>query len=109
MAFNYEQLFHDLTEQIVQVSPKTAYALEYLKAECGAQAAYYAVFIFICLEAQRETVYTHPTVTSLTSEHLRSFTFFEFTQENPRALALFEQALQCYKHDLLNGQNGAGD
>ena len=58
MATNYDNPFRELIEDLRRTCPLAAAALEDLREQCSAQTAYYAVFVFVCLEAMRES---HPT------------------------------------------------
>lgn len=100
MASSYDQLFQELVDQIRDVSLQTAELLHELRDKCSPRTAYYATFIFICLEAQRETNPELHRSDEIDVENLRSFTFFEAAKDQPDAQMLFEAALACYKHDI---------
>jgi hypothetical protein len=103
MSTNYDLLFQELCAQIRDASAKTADVLNQLRQQCCAQTAYYAAFIFICLEAQRETNPELHRSAEIDAENLRSFSFFEAAKDQPQALGLFNAALECYKRDLSQG------
>ena len=109
MASNYDLLFQELSEQIREVSPQTAEVLYQLRQECGAKIGYYATFIFICLEAQRETNPELQNGSEIDVENLRSFTFFEAAKDEPLALGLFNAALECYRRVLSQRNEPADD
>lgn len=99
MSNSYEHPFHDLNDEIRQFSPQSALTLETLKTQCGTQAAYYAAFILICLQAKAEQSPSENLLV-VNSEDLQAFTFFEFCRHDPLALSLFDEVLAHYQNDL---------
>lgn len=75
-----------------------------MRAECGQQAAYYAAFILICLQATTEYSYNKP-LGEFTSADFGDFAFFEIAKEDERALALFEDVLRVYQSDRVTAQS----
>lgn len=99
MTSSYERPFHDLNDEIREFSLESAVTLEILKAQCGTQAAYYAAFILICLQAKAEQS-DAASLLQMSSEDLQAFTFFEFCRNDGLALELFEEVLAHYQEDL---------
>lgn len=99
MTSGYERPFHDLNNEIRQFSPLSAVTLETLKAQCGTQAAYYAAFILICLQAKAEQSDAE-SLLQMHSEDLQAFTFFEYCRDDSLALDLFDEVLAHYQNDL---------
>ncbi len=97
---NYDTPFRDLNEQIREFSPHSAHLLNHMQAQCGARAAYYAAFILICLQAKSEES-NYPVINDLDQRNLEAFTFFDYCREDPVALQLFNDVLDCYRADLL--------
>ena len=101
MSSGYEHPFHDLNDEIRQLSPQSAVTLETLKEQCGTQAAYYAAFILICLQAKAEQSNADArTLLEMTSADVQAFTFFEFCRDDALALRLFDEVLLHYLYDL---------
>ncbi len=92
MTSGYEHPFHDLNDEIRQFSPQSAVTLEILRTQCGTQAAYYAAFILICLQAKAEQASAESQLETR-SEDLQAFTFFEFCRDDSLALDLHADQL----------------
>jgi hypothetical protein len=99
MATGYDTPYRDLNEQISEFSPRSANLLNELQYHCGSQVAYYAAFILICLQAKAEES-GYPIMRDLDQRNLEAFTFFEYCKDNPIALTLFNEILDCYRSDL---------
>jgi len=100
MAGYYEVAFRDLREQIAVYSPKTARILESIQSEGGAQAAYYAAFVIVCIYA-RSKVDGYRSLSTLSEIEVKDFTFFQYVSGNTQALNLFSNALQTFKTEQL--------
>lgn len=92
----YEFSFDELRLEISQYSPSAARILEQIKASCGAQTAYYAAFVIVCLKAQQDLP-TSKSLHTLTSADLKDFTFFEVARDDQRAINLFDEVLHSYR------------
>nr|AUN37609.1 hypothetical protein [uncultured bacterium] len=69
-----------------------------MDAELGARAAFYAAFVIVCLEARGHQS-SFGVITNLTTGDLNNFTYFEYTKENPRGMASFDEVLVSYQAD----------
>ena len=98
MADTYEAQFHSLLEDIRPVSPQAAEKLLQLQALLGSQAAFYAAFVIVCLEARGQQT-NFRTVTHLQTDELTNFTYFEYTKGNPQAESGFAEVLASYQAD----------
>jgi hypothetical protein len=92
----YAFSFDELRLEISQYSPSAARILEQIKGSCGAQTAYYAAFVIICIKAQQELPIPKP-LNTLTSADLKDYTFFEVAKDNQMANSLFDEALRSYR------------
>ena len=99
MADSYEAQFQLLLEEIRPISPQAAEQLVQMNAELGARAAFYAAFVIVCLEARGKQSNYH-SISNLTTGDLDNFTYFEYTKENPQAMASFTQVLTSYQADF---------
>ena len=98
MNSQYDFAFEELRAEISQYSPSAVQMLDQLKDGCGAQTAYYAAYVIICVKAHQELPTPKP-LDSITSSDLKDFTFFEVAKDNQAALELFDQALVSYRAD----------
>ena len=98
MRQNYEVPFTDLRLQISQYSPGSIPLLEQMKSEFGAQIAYYAAFVLVCVRARQENTTTQSIYTPKAND-LKEFTFFTVTKDYPAALALFDDLLVGFNHE----------
>src|SRR5258708_1957881 len=98
MSQNYEHPFDELRNQIIEYSLSSIPLLDQLKADCGAQIAYFAAFVIVCVKAKQDA----PNLSKKydpAPDDLKDFTFFTLAQDTPVALALFDRLLLCYKRD----------
>ena len=98
MSSQYDFAFEELRAEISQYSPSAVQMLDQLKDGSGAQTAYYAAYVIICIKAQQDLP-TPKSIDGMTSNDLKDFTFFEVAQDNQAALELFDQALVSYRTD----------
>ena len=90
--------FEYLLSQINSYSHRSCTILQLMCDECGAETAYYAAFVLVCLEASVNETPTKP-LGSYRAEDFQDFTFFEKAQGDDRALALFDDLLRTYQAD----------
>lgn len=90
----------NLIDQVRAYSPNSTLLLFQMREECGKQAAYYAAFILIWLQATTESEYNKP-LNEYTSADFEDFAFFEVTKDNEHALALFDRLLRTYQQDQM--------
>ena len=102
MAEQYNSAFNELHDQIIIYSPKAARILDFILAEAGAQAAYYAAFVLVCIHA-REEASTYKVTDDLNLGQVQNFTFFEYTKGDAKALSLFSEMLNTYKSEQQAG------
>jgi hypothetical protein len=98
MEHNYESPFRDLRVQIRDYSPGSIPSLDRIESECGSKIAYYAAFVLVCVHAkqkQAKSAISH----APSADDLKDFTFFTVAQDNPAALALFDELLVNFNHE----------
>jgi hypothetical protein len=98
MSEYHERAFIELRVEISQYSPSAARILEQIQEACGAQTAYYAAFVIVCIKAQQSLPVAKP-LDTVTSADLKDFTFFEAAKDNQAAVDLFDQCLVGYRTD----------
>jgi hypothetical protein len=98
MAEHYDSAFRELRDQIVDYSPKAARFLEFIHAEAGAQAGYYAAFVLICMHARQE-LSSYRMTGDLKLDEVQNFTFFEHNKDDQEALSLFSEMLNIYNSE----------
>ncbi len=98
MADSYESQFQLLLEEIRPLSPRAAEKLMQIDSLLGARAAFYAAFVIVCLEARgRQSNYR--VISTQTTGDLNNFTYFEYTKDDPQAVAEFREVLAYYQAD----------
>lgn len=105
MAESYVLPFQNLLDQIATYSPRSATVLQNMQEQFCVKTAYYAAFILVCLRAESEIASSKP-LEEVTTADLRSFAFFDYAKDNPPALALFNELLDCYKAEQLATTGG---
>lgn len=101
MTSPYDLAFEELQAEICQYSPSAAQLLHQIKDSCGAQTAYYAAYVIVCIRAQQDLPAAKP-LDEVTPTDLRDFTFFEAAKDNKTAITLFDEALKSYRTELTN-------
>ncbi len=102
LQFSHDPL-ENLAAQIRVRSPHSPPLLQAMREECGRQAAYYAAFVLICLQATTESGF-NKALGEYTSADFQDFAFFEVAKGNVRALEMFEELLLTYQHDRITAQ-----
>ena len=93
----YEVAFRELSGQIAAYSPETSKVLDAIFEQAGAQAAYYAAFVFVCLHAK--AVSAASKVRDFDTLDIQGFTFFEYIHGNEQLWGLFLDALNDFNRD----------
>lgn len=106
MAESYALSFQDLVEQISGYSPRSAQLLQMMQEQFCPKTAYYAAFILVCLRAESEIASSKP-LAEVTPLDLANYSFFEYSRDNPTALACFNDLLQCFKNEQLTAASGS--
>jgi hypothetical protein len=94
----YEDAYQDFRQQIFTRSPSAVLALDQMCQRHGVPLTYYAAFVLVWIEAC-----VHDggcsVLRDISLDTLGNFTFFELTEQNSDARALFTQALERYRTD----------
>ena len=96
MDEHYDRSFEYIHRQISVYSPQAAAKLQAALPVLGAQGAYYAAFIIVRTQAGVDS-HVFKEVPELTESQLHGFTFFEYVEGNPEAIALFADIFRTYQ------------
>jgi len=94
----YEAGYQSFAQEIRLYSPKTASVLDQIHLEHRVQVAFYAAFVILCLEMHLQNL-GHRYSDDKTDLKVGSSTFMQVTKDNPKARALFQEALLTYRRD----------